>query len=161
MIRPEQSRGEDSVVQIVICKLFWEIFECGKVPDDWKKSRVELIHKGGGKNKSDIGNYWPISIINILNKLFGIIINDKIKRCSEKTGVLGEEQNGFRKGRCGMEKIYILKEIIDRSKRDRKELYIAFLDIEKAYHAINREKQMKILRHIGLNRKMIDIIKEM
>ena len=118
-----------------------------------------MIHKGGGKDKAYIGNYRPISIVNILNKLFGAIINDKIQRWVEQEGVLGEEQNGFRKGRSGLENIYVMKEIIDRNKRNRKELYIGFLDIEKAYDSINRNKLFRLLKHIGISEKILNVIK--
>lgn len=30
------------------------------MPQGWKESRVTLIHKGGGKDKTGIGNYRPI-----------------------------------------------------------------------------------------------------
>ena len=46
--------------------------------------------------------------------------------------MIGVEQSGFRKGRSGLENIYVLKELIDRSKRERKNVYLGFLDIEKA-----------------------------
>ena len=61
-------RGEK--VKTVLHNIFSEAFETGQLPEDWRKSRVELIHKGGGKEKTEIGDYRPISIISILNKLF-------------------------------------------------------------------------------------------
>lgn len=130
-------------MKTVIHNLFSEVFENGQIPEDWRLSRVELIHKGGGKDKTDIGNYRPISVVNILNKLFGDIVNDKLQKWVEQEGVLGEEQNGFRKGRSGLENIYVMKELIDRNKRNRKELYFGFLDIEKAYDSINCRKLIK------------------
>ncbi len=48
------------------------------------------------------------------------MINEKMTRWAEREGIFGEEQNGFRKGRSGMENIYIIKELIDRNKRARK-----------------------------------------
>ena len=42
-----------------------------------------------------------------MNKLFGIIINGKVQKWIETESVTGEEQSGFRKGRSGMENIYM------------------------------------------------------
>ena len=148
-------------LETVVHNLFSEIFETGQIPEDWRLSRVELIHKGGGKEKADIGNYRPISVINIMNKIFGDIVNDKLQKWVEQERVLGEEQNGFRKGRSGLENVYIMKELIDRNKRNRKELYFGFLDIEKAYDSINRRKLTALLQHIGICEKIINIIKSM
>ena len=86
---------------------------------------------------------------------------EKYKKWIETEGVIGEEQSGFRKGRSGMENIYVLKEVIDRSRRRKQELYLGFIDIEKAYDGINRKKLLKLLEHIGMNEKIRNIITEM
>lgn len=94
------------------------------MPLDWRKSRVTLIHKGGGKGKAEVGNYRPIAIMNTMAKVFGIVINEKLKAWIETQKVLGEEQSGFRKGRGGLENIYTLKEIIERNRLQRREFYL-------------------------------------
>lgn len=45
----------------VLYKMFRTILEEEEVPQDWKRSRVTLIHKGGGKAKEEIENYRLIS----------------------------------------------------------------------------------------------------
>ena len=50
----------------------------------------------------------------------------------------GESQNGFRKARRGEDNMYVLGELIERLKRDAKRMYIAFLDIEKAYDRVGK-----------------------
>lgn len=67
MVAEFKEQGGD-VVQVIF-KLFSEIFETGKVPEEWRQCRVELIHGGGGKDKADIVSYRPVSIINVLNNL--------------------------------------------------------------------------------------------
>ena len=44
------------------------------IPNEWKESRVVLVHKGG--NKKEISNYRPIAIINVICKLFMMLIRD-------------------------------------------------------------------------------------
>ena len=65
--------------------MFSSILEEGEVPQGWKWSRVTLIHKGGGKAKEEIGNYRPITIRNILEKVFDMIINWKKNNKMGKT----------------------------------------------------------------------------
>ena len=48
------------------------------------------------------------------------------------------EQSGFRRGRNGLENILAMKEIIERNKRLGKEVYLVFLDLEKAYDRVDR-----------------------
>ena len=49
------------------------------------------------------------------------------------------EQSGFRKGRGGLENVLVMKE----------ELYLIFLDLEKAYDRVDRSKLLTLLTHRG------------
>lgn len=95
-----------------------------------------------------------------MSKISGLIINEKIQRWTEQSGVLGEEQHGFKKGRSGMKNVYVMKEIIERSKRNSNKVYVTFLDTEKAHDGINRENLIKLLQHIGINGKIINVIED-
>lgn len=144
-----------------LTNLYRNILEEGEVPEEWRMCRVTLIHKGGGKSKEDIGNYRPISIMNILAKTMGMVLNDKLVTWAEQERVWGEEQNGFRRGRGGIDNLYILKEIVERSIIQEKELYLTFLDLEKAYDTVNRGKLMLLLQHIGIDDKVRTVLKSM
>ena len=57
--------------------------------------------------------------------------------------------------------IYILKEIAEEAKKTNKEVYCAFLDIEKAYDTVNRERLWEILERVGLSDHIREIIKSL
>ena len=109
------------------------------VPRDWKKSRVTLIHKGRGKPKNNIENYRPIAVMNVMTKVFGVVINEKLKQWAEENKIWGEEQAGFRKGRGGLENLFIIRDVIEKNKVTGKELYLVFLDIEKTYDTVDKK----------------------
>ena len=69
----------------------------GEIPKEWKESRVTLIHKGGSVH--ELKNYRPIAIVNIVCKLCMIIIRNRLNEWVESSGLLGEVQGGFRRGR--------------------------------------------------------------
>ena len=79
-----------------------------------------MIHKGGGKPKEEKGNYRPIAAINMLAKVFGWIVNNKLLKWTDDSKALGEEQSGFRKGREALENVLILREIIEKKKNKTK-----------------------------------------
>jgi hypothetical protein len=56
--------------------LFNKSINEGVFPTQWKTSFIIPIHKSG--SKSDICNYRPISILNVLNKIFERIIHKKV-----------------------------------------------------------------------------------
>ena len=152
--------GGDWMVKALydVYKRVWED-EC--VPTKWNESKVILLHKGGNKNKQLLQNYRPISLGNTIGKIFCSIINERVMRVCEDFGVLGEEQNGFRKGRRGEDNIYIVKELIDKHNRLNHPLYIAFMDIEKAYDRVNRRTLNHILINLGFPQKISNIIRTM
>ena len=109
-------------------------------PVTGKKSRVTLIYKGGGKPKNNIGNYRPIAVMNVMAKVFSVVMNEKLKQWAEENKIWGEEQAGFKKGRGGLENLFVIKDVIEKSKITGKVLYLVFLDIEKAYDTVDRKR---------------------
>ena len=63
--------------------------------------------------------------------------------------------------RRGTENIYIINEIIEDAKKNNKEIFCAFLDIEKAYDTVDREILWEILKRIGLSEHIRKIVKSM
>ena len=142
-------------------KLFKKIIEKGEVPQDWQRSRVTLIYKGGGKSRKEIGSYRPIAVMNVLAKVFGWVINTKLMNWAEENKVLGEEQSGFRKGRGGLENVLTIKEIMERNSKCGDELYLTFLDIERAYDTVDRENLLQLLKHLRVDEKIVQILNEL
>jgi len=54
-----------------------------------------------------------------------------------------------------------LEEIMANKRENKENLYLAFLDIEKAYDKVNRHLMWKLLETIGLSDKIINIIKSL
>ena len=54
--------------------------------------------------------------------------------------------------------MYVLQELIEHAKEKKKQYYVAFLDIEKAYDTVNREILWEIMRRVGIEEKTIRII---
>ena len=141
--------------------LFAKIISEEKVPTDWNKCKIKLIHKGGNKNRKDLRNYRPIALINTVSKIFCSLLNDSLIKSIEENEVLGEEQQGFRRERRGEDNLFILNEIIENHKKNNKNLYLCFIDIEKAYDKVNRELLIKVLGKVGLPAKVVNIIKSL
>lgn len=76
----------------------------------------------------------------------------------EECGILGEEQNGFRKDRRGEDNIYVIRELIDIYRKRDKKLILAFLDIEKAYDKINRKTLRTVIEKLGIPTKICNLI---
>ena len=55
------------------------------------------MYKGGG-DMSELKNYCPIAIINVIWKLCIIIVRHMMNRLVEESGMLGDVQGGLTKG---------------------------------------------------------------
>ena len=73
-------------------------------------------------------------------------------------GKLREEQAGFRQGRGCIDQIFTLRNIIEQCTEWQRELYINFVDFEKAFDSIHRNSLWKILRYYGIPLEIVSII---
>ena len=65
----------------------------GIFPDDWKIARVTSIYKSN--NKTDCGNYRPISIISNVVQVFEKVIYSQLITFLNENKVIAENQSGF------------------------------------------------------------------
>ena len=82
---------------LLITALFNKIQESGVVPIGWNKGVITLIFKKGLMEL--LKNYRPVTVIVALSGLYSRVLNARLAEVVECHGLIGEEQNGFRKGR--------------------------------------------------------------
>ena len=126
------------------------------IPKEWKESRVKLLHKGG--RTDELKNYRPIAIINITCKLCMLMVRERIDKWTEDSGMLGEIQGGFRRGRRTEDNLIMLERLIEMVKGRKEEIFVAFLDMEKAYDRVNRKKLFEVMRCYGVHEKLVRLI---
>ncbi|XP_064475740.1 uncharacterized protein LOC135389635 [Ornithodoros turicata] len=122
-------------------RIFNNILESKEIPEEWNHSSVRLLYKDQGKPKDDLKSYRPITLQSNIAKLFSTIINDRITKTYDQH--LTEAQNGFREDRSGSDNLFIITQLIELSLQSGQELYVAFLDLEKAYDAVPHEVRTK------------------
>ena len=84
----------------------------------------------GKKNKELLSNKRGISLSNNICKLFERVINNRIKGNLQFT----EARAGARENRAAVDQIFTLKAIIQNRTSKGLPTYIAFIDLEKAFH---------------------------
>ena len=127
------------------------------IPKERKESRVKLLHKG--RRTDALKTYRPIAIINITCKLCMLTVRERIDKWTEDSGMLGEIQGGFRRGRRTEVNLFIMLErLIEVVKGRKEEIFVAFLDMEKAYDRVNRKKLFEVMRCYGVHEKLVRLI---
>ena len=72
------------------------------------------LHKDD--SRLEPSNFRPITLLSVVGKMFGIIVNARVMAYSEKVGIISDEQGGFRK-HCGCpDQVLIMREILSSRK---------------------------------------------
>ena len=87
------------------------------------------MYNGKG-DQLEYKNNTGISLLSVTGKVYGRILIERVIEKSE--GVTGEEQSGFRNGRSRADQIFVLRQVCEKMKENKKRVYVAVMDLEKA-----------------------------
>jgi hypothetical protein len=145
-------KGEVNEVVEALSLLFNFVFKHEVWPERWGKGIVFPLYKED--SRLDPGNYRPITLLSIVGKLFGSIIENRLSTWSEKFNVLSDHQGGFRRGRGTPDLIFLLREIILARKSLGYATFSTFIDARKAFDTVWREGNYVRLHDLGVRGKM-------
>ena len=74
--------------------------------------------------------------------------------------VLHESQCGFRRGRSTIDMIFVARRLQKKCREQHHDLYLAFVDLTKAFDTVNRDLLWNILRKFGCPPTFIDILQQ-
>ena len=94
-----------------------------------------------------------------LCKIFTLMLTKRANGYCENINILPESQCAFRSNRSTVDMIFTAKLLQQTCREKEIALYLAFLDITKAYDSVDRETMWKILQIIGFPPKMLAIFK--
>ena len=104
--------------------LYNKILQHGVFPSGWNKGRISLIHKRGSREL--LGNYRPLTVIVAFSGLYSRLLNERLIQVVETHRLLGEIQNGFRRGRSGADNNFILDTILWKNSAKKSKTFFAF-----------------------------------
>ena len=139
-------------VKEAICKPLCVIFNLslrtGKVVREWKLANVTPLFKKG--DKSNPGNYRPISLTSVVCKLMESILRDKIVKFLEENNIIRDSQHGFRNKRsCLTNLLDFLYDIYEMYEEGRA-VDIIYLDFQKAFDKVPHKKLLNKLEYHGI-----------
>ena len=137
--------------------LFNMVMKHGTAPRDWQRAVVIPIHKKGCR--LTCGNYRGVSLLSVAGKWFGKVLNARLRGCTE--GRVMEEQGGFRARRSCIDQVFILRQIAEKAIEKRRDVFLAFIDLEKAYDRVNREKLWEALRQAQVEEGLVRAVQSL
>ena len=143
---------DNNTVVTALCLLFNFVLDREVWPERWGTGVIFPIHKGD--STLDPANFRPITLLSVVRKMFGIIVNSRVMQYSEATGILSDEQGGFRCGRGCPDQIFIWREILASRKERGLPTFATFVDVRKAYDTVWREKAYVQMHEAGIDGKL-------
>lgn len=141
-------------VIITLWKLFNIYFESGLSPSVWQKSVIKPIPKNSKKDKCVPLNYRGISLQSCIYKTYSAFLNNRINDYCELLDIIVDEQNGFRKKRSCEDHIFTLTSVLQNKLNEKKSVYAAFIDLEKAFDWVHRDLLLYRLLQYNIDGKM-------
>ena len=88
---------------------------------------------------------------------YGRVVEHRLRRMTS----VAKNQFGFMPGRSTMEAIFLVWQLMERYREQKKDLYMVFIDLEKAYDKIPRNVMWWALEKHKVPTKYITLIKDM
>src|SRR3989441_962022 len=149
-----KAAGEAGVKWVTdICN---EVVRSGVVPVDWRRSWMVNVYKGKG-NALECSSYRGIKLLEHVLKVLERVIETRLR----KTVKIDDMQFGFSPGKGTTDAIFIVQQVQEKLLGKQKELWMAFVDLEKAFDRVPCEVLWWALRHAGVEKWMVNVIKSL
>lgn len=147
------------LLKVRLFELIKEVWTKEEVPQMLKDANIVTIFKKKG-DKAICGNSRGISLLSIAGKILSKIMLSRLV-CQITEQHLPESQCGFRKDRSTSDMIFCLRQLQEKAREQNKDLFVAFIDLTKAFDTVNRPMLWILLSKIGVPPKFLSILRQM
>jgi len=124
----------------------------GRIPADWKKSW--MVSKG---NALECGSYRGIKLLDQVMKVLERVVERRVR---DRVNI-DSMQFGFRRGRGTTDAIFIVRQMQEKFLAKKQEVWMAFVDLEKAFDRVPREVVWWALRKMKVDEWLVRVIQAM
>ena len=128
-----------------------------RTPDQWKTAKTVLLYKKG--DREQLRNYRPIWLLPTVYKVFTKVLYNRLARQLDEQQP--PEQAGFRSGYSTMDHIHVLNQLLERCRKYKMPLVLAFVDYEKAFDSIEINAVLLALQQQGISYEYVDLLREL
>lgn len=129
-----------------------------KAPMQWKHALLVSLYKGKG-DKRACDNLRGISLLSIPGKVYAALL---LRRLSQHLhSRLHEAQCGFVPGRGLTDAAFVLRQLMAKSWEFAAPLYLAFVDLRKAFDSVPRDALWRVLRAYGAPPLLVELVTDL
>ena len=126
------------------------------IPNDWTESIIINCYKGKG-DATDRGNYRGLKLLDHVMKILERVVEKLIRDRIE----IDSMQFGFMPGRSTTDAIFILRQLQEKYLAKDKTLYLAFVDLEKAFDRVPRKVVWWAMRKMKVPEVLVRTVQAM
>jgi len=111
-----------------------------------RDAKIVTLYKNKG-DRSDCNNYRGTSLLSIVGKAFARVVLNRLEALADR--VYPESQCEFRTNRSTTDMVFSLGQLQEKCREQRRPLYLAFIDLTKAFDLVSRSGLFALLQRIG------------
>ena len=146
--------GEAGAVEVR--DLIEDIISEGCIPTDWQESFIVNLYKGKG-DALNRGNYRGLKLTEQVMKVLEPVVEGLIRQRVE----IDEMQCGFMSGHGTTDAIFIVRQLQEKHLAANKLLYMAFVDLEKAFDRVPQDVIWWAMRKLGIDEWLLRLVQSM
>ena len=140
------ARTHENITLQLVNVIFSERF----YPSQWATNFLKPIYKKG--STSDPENFRGLAIGSAFAKLFSFILLNRLVKFIDLKKLISPKPIGYMKGMRTSGHIFFLQTVIEKIvKKNKKKLFVVFIDFKKAYDTVDRNILMERLKQLGIN----------
>jgi len=150
-----KSLGDKGIEEIV--KLCKSMYDTGKWPSDF--TRLVFVPLQKKENALDCEDHRTISLICHASKIMLKVLTKRIEGRAKE--FLSKGQFGFRSGVGTRDAIGVMRMLYERNLEHGNDLYVCYVDFEKAFDRVKWDKMMQVLRELKVDWKDRRLIRDL
>ena len=155
-VMTEMLKASSDVCSEMIADLTNSIICDNTMPSEWNDSIMISLYKGKSE-ALDRGNYRGLKLTEHILKVMEHITEDFIRNIVN----INDMQFGFMPGHGTTDAIFIVRQIQEAYIRKNRNLFFAFVDLEKAFNRVPRKVLWWALRKVGIPEWIVRVIQVM
>ena len=137
-----------NVLSSLISSIYWNE---GAVLQAMRDATIVTLSKG-----SDCNNSRGISLLSIVGKAFARVLLIRLQKLA--SCVYPETQCGFRAGRSTIGMNFSIRQLQEKCREQGMSLYVAFIDLTKAFDHVSRKGLFRLNEKIGCPHKLRNMV---
>ena len=116
------------------------------MPQNMCNAKIITLFANKG-DRSDCNNYRGICLLRIVGKVYARVVLVRLQVLAER--LYPETQCSLRSKRSTVGMIFSIRQLQEKCREQQMPLYIAFIDLTKAFDLVSRQGLFQLLKKIG------------